>query len=191
VAPDGRSFFGSQDHHVYALTPQGGPAWSVDLGADVDGAPVLDDGAVYVGTDADEVVRLNLDDGHVAWRAKVGGYVRGTLSLTRVGMVAAGVYGPTPREVLLASEDGTERFSFPIQGTGAREFGVHGGALEDEAGVLLFGAQDDMLHAVDAGGHLLWTFATGGDVDSPATLLDDGSIAFGSDDGNVYMLRSN
>ena len=41
------------------------------------------------------------------------------------------------------------------------------------------------------GGQLLWSFTTGGDVDAPVTLLDDGSVVFGSDDGKVYMLRGN
>jgi outer membrane protein assembly factor BamB len=192
IASDGRIFFGSQDHHVYALTALGALAWSVDLGADVDGAPVLsDDGALYVGTDGDQVVRLDADDGRVRWRAEAGGYVRGTLSLTRAGGVLAGVYGPAPRQLLLAAPDGAVRLKFSIQGTGAREFGVHGGAIEDDAGVLLFGAQDDAFYAVAPGGELLWSFSTGGDVDSPITLLMDGSVVVGSDDGKVYLLRGN
>jgi outer membrane protein assembly factor BamB len=192
VAPDGRVFLGSQDHHAYALTPQGGPLWSVDLGADVDGAPVLgDDGAVYVGTDGDEVVRLDPADGRVVWRIKVGGYVRGALSMTRGGDVIAGVYGPAPREIVLGAADGGVRWKVPIQGTGAREFGIHGGALEDAAGVLVFGTQDDSVYAVDTSGEILWSFTTGADVDSPITLLTDGSVVFGSDDGKVYMLRGN
>jgi outer membrane protein assembly factor BamB len=190
VGDDGRVFLGSQDHHAYALTPQGGPLWSVDLGADVDGAPVVgDDGAVYLGTDGDEVVRLDPADGRIVWRARVGGYVRGTLSMTRAGDVVAGVYGPTPGEVVLAPGDGAVKRKVPIQGTGAREFGVHGGALEDAAGVLLFGAQDDAVYAIDPGGEIPWSFRTGADVDSPVTLLGDGSVVFGSDDGKVYMLR--
>jgi len=193
IGADGRVFLGSQDHHVYALTPQGGPVWSVDLGADVDGAPVVaDDGALYVGTDGNEVVRLDPGDGRVVWRAKVGGYVRGTLAVTRRGDVAAGVYGPAPRQLLLSPDDGAVRMQFAIQGTGAREFGIHGGALEDDAGVLLFGAQDDALYAVDprgASGEPLWRFAAGGDVDSPVTLLEDGAIVFGADDGRVTLLR--
>lgn len=190
VATDGRVFFGSQDHHAYGLTPEGGPVWSADLGADVDGAPVLsDDGALFVGTDAGEVVRLDPADGHVAWRARLGGYVRGTLSVTRAGDVLAGVYGPAPRQVRIDAATGAVRASFSVQGTGAREFGVHGGALEDDAGVLVFGAQDDVVYAIDWNGTTLWRFTTGADVDAPVTLLDDSTLVVGSDDAKVYLLR--
>ncbi len=191
IGRDGKVFFGSQDHHAYALTEQGVLAWSVDLGADVDGAPAVgDDGAVFVGTDGDEVVRLEPDGGAIVWRSNVGGYVRGTLAIARGGDVLAGVYGPTPHEVRLRAGDGSRVGQFPIQGTGAREFGVHGGALEDETGTLLFGTQDDDVYAVGETGDLLWRFSTGGDVDAPITLLSDGSVVVGSDDGRVYLLRA-
>jgi outer membrane protein assembly factor BamB len=191
IAADGRVFFGSQDHHAYALTPEGGALWSVDLGADVDGAPVVgDDGAVFFGTDAGEVVRVEAAGGRIAWRAKLGGFVRGTLSLARGGDVLAGVYGPAPRQVRLDPATGALRWSFAVQGTGAREFGVHGGALEDDAGLLLFGAQDDVVYAIDGSGTIAWRFTTGGDVDAPVTLLGDGTLVVGSDDGKVTLLRA-
>jgi outer membrane protein assembly factor BamB len=191
VSDAGRVFFGSQDHHAYAISPQGNPIWRVDLGADVDASPAIaDDGGVFFGTDGDEIVRLDADDGHVVWRTPVGGYVRGALSIARNGDVLAGVYGPTPRQVRLAASDGAIRGQLAVQGTGAREFGVHGGALEDAAGALVFGAQDDQVYAIDAEGGKLWSFSTGADVDAPVTLLSDGSIIVGSDDGHVYALRA-
>jgi outer membrane protein assembly factor BamB len=191
VDEHGRVFFGSQDHHAYALKGQGQPMWSTDLGADVDGAPAIgDDGSVYFGTDGDEVVRLDAEDGHVVWRSKVGGYVRGTLSIARNGDILGGVYGPMPHALRLRADDGAVRGIFAIQGTGAREFGVHGGALEDPSGALLFGAQDDAVYAIDANGKLLWRFATDGDVDAPLTLLSDGTVVVGSDDGRVRALRA-
>lgn len=191
IGAGGHVYFGSQDHHAYALTPEGGPLWSVDLGADVDGAPVVgDDGAVFFGTDAGEVVRVEPASGGVVWRAKLGGYVRGTLSVARGGDVLAGVYGPAPRQVRLDAATGAVRWSFAVQGTGAREFGVHGGALEDDAGRLLFGAQDDVVYALGGDGTLAWRFTTGGDVDAPVTLVGDGAVVVGSDDGKVRLLRA-
>ena len=191
LGPGGRIFFGSQDHRAYGISDQGALLWSTDLGADVDGGPaVADDGSVFVGTDANEVVRLDPETGRVVWRSNVGGFVRGNLSITRSGDVLAGVYGPIPRQVRLRSDDGTLIGHFAIQGTGALEFGVHGGALEDRSGALLFGAQDDFVYAVGDGGALLWRFRTGADVDAPITLLSDGSVVVGSDDGRVYLLRA-
>jgi outer membrane protein assembly factor BamB len=190
IGGDGRIFAGSQDHHVYALAADGKLLWSADLGADVDGSPAIDDnGGLYVGTDGDEIVRLDPGDGRVVWRTNVGGYARGALSVARNGDVLAGVYGPRPRAVRLLGENGEVRGGFPIQGTGARDFGVHGGALEDAAGTLLFGAQDNAVYAVDAAGGMLWRFSTAGDVDAPVTLLSDGTVVIGSDDGTVTALR--
>lgn len=191
VSEDGRVYFGLQDHHAYAVSPQGKLVWRVDLGADVDASPAVgDDGGVFFGTDGDEIVRLDADDGHVWWRTPVGGYVRGALSVARNGDVLAGVYGPAPREVRLDSAVGTIRGELSVQGTGAREFGVHGAALEDSSGVLVFGSQDDQVYAVGADGQKLWSFTTGGDVDAPVTLLSDGTVVVGSDDGHVYALRA-
>jgi outer membrane protein assembly factor BamB len=187
VTDDGVVVFGSQDHRVYALGSGGSLAWSTDLGADIDGAPVIgDDGAVYVGTDRGEIVRLE-ERGKIGWRTPVGGYVRGVLSLARNGDILAGTYGPVPRVVRVGPEGGV-RGAFAIQGTGAREFGIHGGPLEDAEGSLFFGAQDDAAYAIGPDGALRWRFETGADVDAPLTLLSDGSLIVPSEDGTVTML---
>jgi outer membrane protein assembly factor BamB len=187
VTEDGLVVVGSQDHHVYALGSGGALAWKVDLGADVDGSPAIgDDGAVYVGTDAADVVKLD-GTGQIVWRAPVGGFVRGALSVARNGDVLAGTYGPVPRVVRLSTE-GAVRGAFAIRGTGAREFGIHGGPLEDSSGVLYFGAQDNAVYAVAPDGSQRWRFETGGDVDAPLTLLSDGSLIVPSEDGTVTLL---
>jgi outer membrane protein assembly factor BamB len=145
VTDQGLIVFGSQDDHAYALTAGGALEWATDLGADVDGSPAIgDDGSLFLGTDGGDVVRLG-GRGEVLWRMSVGGFVRGGLSVARNGDVLAGVYGPAPRQVRITPE-GALRGAFAIQGTGAREFGVHGGALEDDDGTLVFGAQDDKVY---------------------------------------------
>lgn len=187
----GRIFVGSQDHHAYALSSDGRLLWSTDLGSDVDGTPAIgDDGAAFFGTDGGEIVRLEGGDGRAVWRKRVGGYVRGALSVSRNGDVLAGVYGPAPRLVRLQPHDGALVAEVRIPGTGSPDFGVHGGPTEDSAGTLLFGGQDDNLYAVDPDGNVLWRFTTGGDVDAPVTLLTDGTVIVGSDDGIVRALRA-
>lgn len=187
LTDDGLVVVGSQDDHVHAIGPGGVLSWSTDLGADVDGAPVIgDDGAIFVGTDKGDVVRLD-GRGKVAWRTAVGGYVRGVLSLARNGDVLAGTYGPVPRVVRLAP-DGTIRGAFAVKGTGAREFGIHGGPLEDGDGALYFGGQDDAVVALETDGSVRWRFPTGADVDAPLTMLSDGSLVVASEDGTITML---
>jgi outer membrane protein assembly factor BamB len=187
LTEDGLVVFGSQDDHVYALGNGGALAWSVDQGADVDGAPAIgDDGAIYVGTDAGDVVRLD-GKGAIVWRTPVGGYVRGALSIARSGDVLVGTYGPVPR-VVRVGPDGSVRGAFAIPGTGAREFGIHGGPLEDAEGALYFGAQDDAVYAIGPDGAQRWRFQTGADVDAPLTMLSDGSLIVPSEDGTVTLL---
>jgi outer membrane protein assembly factor BamB len=88
--------------------------------------------------------------------------------------------------VCLDAATGDELWSFAIQGTGAREFGVHGSPVEDKHGNLYFGAQDDFVYALTATGKLRWKLKTGGDVDAPIVIVRDNVLLACSDDGRVY-----
>jgi outer membrane protein assembly factor BamB len=189
VAADGTIYAGAQDDHLYAISKQGEVVWRRDLGADVDCAPAIGDaGEIYAGSDAGQVVSFDAG-GALRWRADVGGFVRGGLTVARDGTVLAGTYGPAPRVVALDGVTGAERWSFRVQGTGAREFGIHGGPLEDSGGNFYFGAQDDRIYALDPAGRLRWTHATGGDVDAPLLIGPGGVLYAGSEDGNLYALH--
>lgn len=186
ISKRGLVVFGSQDGMVRALDADGKVVFCTDLGSDVDATAAVDDDAIFIGDDAGEVVRLR-HDGSIVWRSRVGGFVRGALSVSRSGDVLAGVYGPTPRVVRL-DRQGAVAGSFALPGTGSPLFGVHGAPLEDDAHTLYFGAQDDFLHALGADGGELFRVKAGGDVDGPATLLADGTLVFASEDGRVYAL---
>ncbi|MBK6460973.1 MAG: PQQ-like beta-propeller repeat protein [Myxococcales bacterium] len=181
--------FGAQDDHAYGVrVSTGAVVFRTPLGADVDGSPaVADDGSVYFGTDAGEIAHL-APNGGVLGRVKVGGYVRGPLSIARNGDVVVGTYGPAPRLVRVRGD--AVAGAFALQGTGSREFGVHGGALEDASGTLYFGAQDDEVYGVSPEGARVLAFRTGGDVDAPLTLLRDGTLVVPSEDGRVYALAA-
>jgi outer membrane protein assembly factor BamB len=187
VGNDGTVFVGSQDRHLYAITPDGKLRWRVNLESDVDSSPAVgDDGTVFVGTDRSEVISIAPDDGRVRWRTNVGGYVRGALSIGRKGTVLVGTYGPTPRLLALDPDTGASKVLFTVAGTGAAEFGIHGGPVEDAAGRLYFGAQDDFVYALGADGQVLWKFQTQGDVDAPLVITPKGRLLAGSDDGKLY-----
>lgn len=190
VGEDGTIYVGSQDDHVYAITEDGDLRWRVDVGADADGGPAIaDDGTVYVGTDAGEILALDPDTGFIRWRRKVHGYVRGSFSIGRDGTIFAGTYGPMPRLVALEPTEGAIRFEFSVRGTGALEFGIHGGPVEDARGRLYFGAQDDYLYALEPDGSLLFKLKTSGDVDATPVITEDGTLLVGSADGKLYAIK--
>ena len=190
VGQDGTVYVGGQDDRLTAIARDGKIKWSVMLDGDVDCAPTIeDDGTVYVGTDGGTVQAIDGSEGTVRWRTKVGGVVRGSLTATRSHAVIAGVYGPAPRVVSLDARTGEELWSFAIQGTGAREFGVHGSPVEDRDGNLYFGAQDDVVYALAPNGLLRWKLATGGDVDAPLVLMEDGVLLVASDDGTLRCVK--
>lgn len=184
-----RVVLGAQDGHVRALSlPLLLPLWDTALGADVDGGIALDDdGTVFAGTDGGDVVKLDAQ-GAVVWRTHVGHFVRGALSVARNGDVLAGAMGPEPALVRLRGDTGEVRFRAATRGTGANEFGIRGGALEDDAGRLYFGAQDDSVYALAPDGRLLFRHEMQGDVDAPLTLLPDGRLLIAAEDGAVVCL---
>jgi outer membrane protein assembly factor BamB len=183
----GELYFGAQDHHGYAVSAHGELIWRVDLGSDVDGSPaVADDGSIVFGTDHGDLVRLGAR-GEVLARTSLGGYLRGGVALARSGDALVGVYGPAPGLVRV-SPTGELLGAFRIRGTGAKEFGVHGGALEDDTGAVFFGAQDNKLYALEPDGKLRFTLETSGDIDAPVTLLPNGRLLVASEDGTVYCV---
>ena len=135
-------------------------------------------------------MRLDPDDGHVVWRANVGGYVRGTLSVARNGDVLAGVYGPRPRAVRLRADDGGRpRATSRSRGRARATSASTGAPSRTPPGRSSSARRTTRVYAVDASGKLLWRFVAGGDVDAPATLLSDGTLVIGSDDGSVRAFR--
>ena len=65
--------------------------------------------------------------------------------------------------------------------------GVFSTPVIDAAANCYVGSADGTMYAVDAGGEVLWRFATGGVIDS-AGLLVDGGLIFGSGDEWLYCL---
>jgi outer membrane protein assembly factor BamB len=188
VADDGTVVIGDQAHRVTALRSDGRVLWSFDAGSDVDATPVIGEGGVvYAGTDGAEIIALDLATGAPRWRRAVGGKVRGPLALGRDGTVFAGTYGPEPALVALAAADGAPRWRFALT-RGSPEVGVHGAPLEDRQGLLVFGAHDDALYALNPGGELAWRLALGGDIDATVVLAAEGRLYAGGGDGLLYAI---
>ena len=139
-----------------------------------------DDGGVFVGTDGDEVVRLDPDDGRVVWRAHVGGYVRGALvdraqrRRARRGLrpdAARGAAARGRRRPCAATSPSRGRAPATSASTEARS--------KTRPARCLRGAGRRRLRGRRERPASLWRFATGGDVDAPVTLLSDGRSSSG------------
>ena len=75
-AVDGVVYFGSADHHVYALdTAAGDLLWSFETGDEVTPAPTVTDDAVYAGSGDDHVYALDRETGKPLWKHDTGEWV--------------------------------------------------------------------------------------------------------------------
>jgi len=148
------------------------------------GALVLDDGGFVVAAD-DGHIRCYAPDGALRWDhatqgAAVGLGARTTPALTRDGLVLVGaedgaIYG-------LHVADGREGFRVQTA------LPVRSSACIDADGWIYVGSQDDQVRALDPTGTLRWSVNLGADVDGSPTILPDGTLVVGADDGALYAL---
>lgn len=84
--------FGSTDGKLYRLSPEGGKRFAVDVGGAVRGgvAVAADEGTLYAGTMAGELVAIDAAKGAVEWRVKTGGPIRATPVLDPEGRLYVG-----------------------------------------------------------------------------------------------------
>jgi outer membrane protein assembly factor BamB len=189
LAADGTIYVGSQDDHLYALSPTGEVRWRYRAGDDIDSSPVVgDDGAIFFGADDRRVHALEAN-GSERFSVDVGGYVRAPVALTHDGGIVAAVMGPRPRVVSLDARTGEVRFSFDLPATESPEMGVLSGPLVDGEGAIYFGGHDDFVYSLSRTGALRWAFRAEGDVDAPPMLDADGTLYVGCDDGRLYALE--
>jgi outer membrane protein assembly factor BamB len=66
-------YFSSMDHYLYAVkSSDGSEAWRADLGGAAVASPALDqDGTLYIGTLANEIIALDSESGTIQWRKPV------------------------------------------------------------------------------------------------------------------------
>lgn len=77
-------YLASMDHHLYAIDTQtGNQKWvSEDFGGSIVSAPAFgEDGVLYVGTFASEILAIDAEQGNILWRKPTEGWVWGGLRL--------------------------------------------------------------------------------------------------------------
>ncbi|MEM2928909.1 MAG: PQQ-binding-like beta-propeller repeat protein [Nitrososphaerota archaeon] len=68
ISKDGTIYFGSHDHYLYALNPDGSLKWKFKTGEEVPSSPAIDsNGTIYFGSYDSYLYALN-SDGSLKWR---------------------------------------------------------------------------------------------------------------------------
>jgi len=167
------------------LGPQSyGLKWSHDTGNMVwSSAAVAADGTVFIGSGGSGATLYAFrPDGTLKWTSPVKGYVYSSPAIGTDGTLYVGSGGkicavdPATGDVIWYYQTGDSiRLSSP--------------ALAED-GTVYVGSLDDQLYAINPGGTLKWSRATGGNIESSPAVAPSGSVYVGSLDHKVYAFSS-
>jgi hypothetical protein len=137
---------------------------------------VVADGLCYVGTFNGTLHALDVVDGQTRWTFKAGGAV-GHSPLWHQGTVYV-----ASEAGLHAVKDGARIWTYP---------GLFWTSPATDGKSLYLGDRAGVFHAVDLpSGRRAWTMATGGPILAPASIAEDGTIVFASEDMHVRAVSS-
>jgi len=171
---NGTLYFGSWDHHLYALDvrERSHPRlrWRVDLGSEVNSSPAYANGMVYVGTDGGNLYALDARTGRVRWRSSsFSGFLHGREYFYATPTLAYG-------RVYIGNTDGT-LYAFGAR-TGHLLWARHAGSYVYTAAAVwrrevIIGTYDGNLVAYNAAtGDELWRHAAPAAIHGAPTVLD-------------------
>ena len=189
IGADGTIYVGwiddpAQTSHWYALSPQGGILWTVDVpGRTFGGMPAIGaDGTLYFGSGIGSAGRLVAVDpgGSIRWILDGLDAISSSPALGPDGTihVAGG------RHVHAVDSQGEIRWTYE---TPIRTFTFSSPAVASD-GTIYVGGDDDHLHAINRDGSPRWTFKTGDLIRAPPSIGADGTIYVASHDGRLYAV---
>jgi outer membrane protein assembly factor BamB len=179
-----------------------GVKWKFATGDRIVSSPVWYEGAVYFGSDDNNVYAVDAATGRQNWKFSANGPVPSTPA------VAAGtVYFASYDGKFYAVDAQTGKLKWKFATGGERRFeakGIHGMQPKNQTiadpwdvylsspvvaqGAVYFGSGDGNFYALDAAsGELRWKFATG-DVVHASPAFDSGTLYFGSWDTYLYAV---
>jgi outer membrane protein assembly factor BamB len=175
-------YVGSEDGNLYALSAGQGKRllWSYPTSGKVDSSPAVADGVVYIGSGDSHIYAVNSVAGTELSRFATSSYVDSSPTIAGgilyVGSADGYVYA------LNASHLAEEIWSFRTDGAVAFSSPAVVG------GVVYIGSEDGSVYAI-RDGRKVWSFQTGGKVDSSPAVVGD-VVYIGSNDQNLYALTA-
>lgn len=172
--------FGSYDNKLHALDLKGEPRWTFETESFINGAPATDDNLTLFGGCDAKLHALAISNGSERAAFSLGSYIAGSPAI-KGDYAYVGHYGGQLICVDLAQNK--IKWSYGDKDNGDAFFSSPA-VTKDR---VLIGCRDRKLHCVSAAdGSAVWTFQTGGDVDSSPVVCGD-KVIFGSRDGRLYV----
>ena len=173
-------YFGSSDHSIYALYPDGTLKWSYETGDGVISSPAVgDDGTIYAGSKDGYLYALN-HDGTLKWRFETGGPVWSSPGLGTDGTV---YFGSHDKNFYALTPGGELKWTYPTGGE------IFSSPAVGYQGAVYFGSNDYFIYALNPDGSLEWSYETGGEVISSPTVDFDETVYVGSTDYFLYAIN--
>ncbi|HUT04597.1 MAG TPA: PQQ-binding-like beta-propeller repeat protein [bacterium] len=180
-------FAGSRDGRVYAIASDFSHVlWQYDTGDYVDCTPALgQEGSIIVASRSGTVFALDTWTGELRWIFSAADIADSSPCVGVNGDVYIGSYSGTFYSI--KGRDGTLKWSYNLPTRGA----VQCSAAEGTDSTVYFGSYDNYVYAVNSGGLLVWTYETGGMVNSSPSVETNGNVDtvyIGSFDHCLYRL---
>lgn len=192
---DGVVYFGSADHHFYAINPDGTLRWRFKTGELIDSAAALHrhdasgPPSITFGSGDGILYHLRTDDvseaDRVLWTFDAAsvpgkGYNNWWEGNVQIGFDGTIFAGNTNWNYYALNPDGTLRWT---QETGNNNWSI--AALADD-GAIYWGSCDTKVYATAPDGRVRWAKRTLGFVASSAAIGSDGAVYIGSFDTHLY-----
>ena len=182
IGRDGAIYFGSWDHKVYALKPDGQKKWDYLTDGGVPSSPALaDDGTIYIGS-MDSKLYAFTPDGAIKWTFSTNGEIRSSPAIAGNGII------------YISSHDD---YLYAIQPGGQLEWKLktyhawngNGCPAIAEDGTIYIHTESAGLWAIAPTGIVKWKLPINATPSSAIALDDEGTIYVGSAQGRLYAIQ--
>jgi outer membrane protein assembly factor BamB len=180
LSPDGTLYFGSGDHHLYAVSTNRYIKWSFETGLQIKSSPAIaEDGTIYIGS-RDRKFYAVTPEGKLKWSFPTDGWVDSSPAIANDGTV---YFGSWDKKFYALNPDGTKKWIFATGGE------IDSSPAVGADGTIYFGSHDKKFYALKPGGTKKWEFPTGGQITSSPAIDYSGNIYFTSVDGIFHVLK--
>lgn len=197
VIHQGVLYVGAEDAFVYAIRlagSRGKQEWNhdKDFGKTdwfINSAIAFCDG-LFIVAGRDEHLHAFDDRGQLVWKLHLRGQMLGSPVVDERGNIYVGVSLERRGEPIVsqlfcvASQSHAVRWQYAVDGA------IESTPVIGDDGVIYFGDNDGMIHAVNADGQRQWRTQVGSPVRSPGTISPAKRVIFGTDRGDLVALAT-